>query len=376
MSADIPFDKPGFDLYADQRGRIIGSLTAILVITTIFTALRLLSRKLARAGFWWDDHLAVIAYVSDLLPLILWFVSLKYGFGRHIYIFGDEAPTRSRDWLRILWIFELAFHTTTTLAKYSILAFYYRIFPVPAFRRLLIWVAGLCTLYMIAIDLTIIFQCKPIHFAWNQALGTMKGHCIDINAFFIGSGACNSVLNLIVFILWLACMWYALRGTIASIANAYKSVLLVSIIWIVVLAQLDAGDVTWNFVNSGIWSALEPSMAVVCASIPSLRPLYSVAVGAYRNVVTSTSRTKRSSINGRTLRIPWPNSHSQPSEGMFSQLEEQGDDTKPLGHDVSIRGGRNGAHGEAIELPPLSGIHVKSEVLISTEKLEYKDWLF
>ncbi len=158
MSADIPFDKPGFDLYADQRGRIIGSLTAILIITTVFTALRLLSRKLARAGFWWDDHLAVIAYISDLLPFILWFVSLKYGFGRHIYIFGDEGPARSRDWLRILWIFELAFHTTTTLAKYSILAFYYRIFPVPAFRRLLIWVAGLCTLYMIAIDLTIIFQ--------------------------------------------------------------------------------------------------------------------------------------------------------------------------------------------------------------------------
>lgn len=117
-------------------------------------------------------------------------------------------------------------------------------------------------------------------------------------------------------------------------------------------------------------------MAVVCASIPSLRPLYSVAVGAYRNVVTSTSRTKRSSANGRSSRLPWPNSRSQPSEGMFSQLEEQGDDTKPLGHGVSIRGGRNGEYGEAMELPPLSGIHVKSEVLISTEKLEYKDRLF
>ncbi|KAL8851461.1 MAG: hypothetical protein Q9221_003640 [Calogaya cf. arnoldii] len=177
-------------------------------------------------------------------------------------------------------------------------------------------------------------------------------------------------------------------------------VLLVSIIWIAVLANLAEGDVTCtphtaspplcyqanrkltaralgSFINTGIWSALEPSMAVVYASIPSLRPLYGVAVGAYRNVVTSASRTaKRSSTNGRRSRLPWPNSRSQHSEGMFSQLEEQGDDAKAFGHGISIRGGRDGEHGEAMELPPMSGIHVKSEVLISTEKLEYKDRLF
>ncbi|KAI4187695.1 MAG: hypothetical protein L6R41_002641 [Letrouitia leprolyta] len=159
MVTGSPLDKPDFDLYADQTGRIIGSLSAILVITTLSVALRLLSRKLARAGFWWDDYFAVIAWLSDLAPFILWFVALKYGFGRHIYIYGTaDGPTNARQFLKILYVFELAFHTTTTLAKYSILAFYYRIFPVPAFRRICIWMAVVCTLYMIAIDLTIIFQ--------------------------------------------------------------------------------------------------------------------------------------------------------------------------------------------------------------------------
>lgn len=41
------------DLYADdQRGRIIGSCVAIFVITDVFVLLRLVSRKLARAGYW------------------------------------------------------------------------------------------------------------------------------------------------------------------------------------------------------------------------------------------------------------------------------------------------------------------------------------
>ena len=36
----------------DQRGRIIGSCVAIFIITDIFVLLRLVSRKLAQAGYW------------------------------------------------------------------------------------------------------------------------------------------------------------------------------------------------------------------------------------------------------------------------------------------------------------------------------------
>ena len=43
------------DLHADQRGRIIGSCVAIFVITDVFVFLRLVSRKLARAGYWVSD---------------------------------------------------------------------------------------------------------------------------------------------------------------------------------------------------------------------------------------------------------------------------------------------------------------------------------
>lgn len=65
MSSEAPsLDRPGFDLYANQQGRIIGSLTAILIITTLSVALRLLSRKLARAGFWVRNGVQS-AYVVD-----------------------------------------------------------------------------------------------------------------------------------------------------------------------------------------------------------------------------------------------------------------------------------------------------------------------
>ncbi|MDI1487513.1 MAG: hypothetical protein OHK93_006783, partial [Ramalina farinacea] len=50
--AGLPLSHDLLDLHADQRGRIIGSCVAIFVITDIFVLLRLVSRKLARAGYW------------------------------------------------------------------------------------------------------------------------------------------------------------------------------------------------------------------------------------------------------------------------------------------------------------------------------------
>ncbi|KAI4136265.1 MAG: hypothetical protein LQ341_005737, partial [Variospora aurantia] len=135
-----------------------------------------------------------------------------------------------------------------------------------------------------------------------------------------------------------------------------KSVLLVSIIWIVVLARLEQADVTCtcppsspiseaatlnnshtgNYINTVIWSVLEPSMAVVCACIPSLRPLYSVAVGGFRNM-TSVSRSKIMS-SGTNISGPGNNraswrpqlSRSRTSDGLFSPLQEElaADDAK------------------------------------------------
>lgn len=228
---------------------------------------------------------------------------------------------------------------------------------------------------------------QPIHYTWDRVLGSSKGHCVNVDALFIGSGSCNAALNLVVFILPIPLLW-RLRATakqqaiLTIIFTLAGFGLLVSIIWIVVLAGREEMDVTWNYISTGIWSVLEPSMAVTCASIPSLRPLYSIAVGGFRNMSASVCRSNRMASNtGRTKRATWLHSgplRRQPSDGMSSPNGKPADDIKPFGHGVSIRGGRQGDVGEdakGMELP-LRGIQVKTEVVITTEQLEYKDRLF
>ena len=59
--ADIP---PGIDLSANQGPRLVGSMITLILLPTLFVIARLVSRKVARAGYWWDDLFVLIACVS------------------------------------------------------------------------------------------------------------------------------------------------------------------------------------------------------------------------------------------------------------------------------------------------------------------------
>lgn len=117
-------------------------------------------------------------------------------------------------------------------------------------------------------------------------------------------------------------------------------------------------------------------MAVICACIPSLRPLVSVAGQRFADTPLITQKTN--STGTSSSRRTWASAKSQPSNNTFSQLDEP-DDLRPLGHDVSVRGGRvdeTQADVEAIELPQ-QGINVRTEVILSTsDRLYYNDRLF
>ena len=192
-----------------------------------------------------------------------------------------------------------------------------------------------------------------------------------------------------------------LHGLIRISADiAISSVVLVSVIWVIVLSRIEQSDVTCkpnpsirlliahkltgafpgNYVDAGIWSALEPNMAVICACIPSLRPLASVAGKGFANAPLVARSTARSPSGASSSRRIWESGKSsRPSDGAFSQLGDETDDLRPLGHDVSVRAGpvdEDQAVAESLEMPE-QGIAVRTEVILSTsDRLLYNDRLF
>jgi hypothetical protein len=143
-----------------------------------------------------------------------------------------------------------------------------------------------------------------------------------------------------------------------------------------------------NYVNAGIWTATEPTMGVVSACLPSLRPLFKRLVSnTYKGPYFGSSRNKSAQNygSGNSSRYMWSSNKGEDGDlRSFTRLEERPDETSTAwGHTIHVHGGRNkrGSPEDQVSLEemqtPSRRIKVKTEVtLTSTERLEYRDQLF
>ncbi|KAL8812469.1 MAG: hypothetical protein Q9200_000998 [Gallowayella weberi] len=221
----------------------------------------------------------------------------------------------------------------------------------------------------------------PIHSFWDL---DVPGHCVNIDDFFIASGSVNVVLDFIIFVLPIPLLWrlrtsFNQKLILRAIFTVAGFVVVVSIVRVVVLSRIGKTDITWNFVNGGIWAETEPSVAVICACLPSLRPLFTVAASLKSKISSQSTLSQKSS-----RWLMWGGSgHSGSKESNSSSFSRMGEFAEeldmPLGHEVDVYGGRMEGNGDgttSMEIPE-RGIRVKTEVvLVSSARLDYRDRLF
>ncbi|KAL8673436.1 MAG: hypothetical protein Q9168_002140 [Polycauliona sp. 1 TL-2023] len=376
---------PGLDMTADQGGRIIASMAALIILPTIAVAARLTSRLVAHAGFWYDDLWVVIALLMSYGPIICVLVSkITNGFGRHIWALGEgNTPTQ---FLRILYIYEIFYYLSVASVKICILLFYRRIFPVREIKLVLrIATAAVVAFFLGSIFVTV-FQCTPIHKFWDF---NAPGQCRNGNHIILVPGAINTVLDFIIIGLPLPLLWKlrttrSQKSVLSGIFVCAGFVCIISIIRLVVLSRLESEDLTWNFVNSAIWSAAEPCMGVISACLPSLRPLVALMTrGTHRAPKMRGGKSAQANSSSNSSRIVWRRRDSDHGKH-FSRLEDPIAEQTRWGRDVTVKGGRStdqGGSSENISLQeinvPAGQIKVKEEIVVtSTDWLEYKDRVY
>ncbi|KAL8662916.1 MAG: hypothetical protein Q9202_004338 [Teloschistes flavicans] len=139
---------------------------------------------------------------------------------------------------------------------------------------------------------------------------------------------------------------------------------------------------TGNYVPAATWSAAEPSVAVVSACLPSLRPLF------VRVVWGGSHRPKPPPSTHRSRSVPsWRRNDSKTgNEGSFNRLQEVSGDGGPRSpwrtNSVTVFGGKDKGD-EEIELTgidhevPLNRIRAKTEVVLTiSERVDWRDDLF
>ena len=275
---------------------------------------------------------------------------------------------------------------------------------------------------------------QPIHAFWDD----IPHHCTNAYATLMVPGALNVVLDFAIVALPLPLVWklrttsyqkWVLTGIFACaglcvlapftsfpcrlLSPSFRrwptcslliefSVCIISIIRLVVLNGLVSIDVTWNYVNSSIWTAAEPCMGVIASCLPSLRPLLSLlfrgttrATGTLHSNNPQNTSSSHSMFSKRARRgdeIDLVPTSGGGREG-FARL---GDDERGLGnprwgHEIEVKGGREkksagfpGLGGtrqqedetSLEEIIPQGGIKVKSEVVVTSTEWEWKDRLY
>ena len=173
-----------------------------------------------------------------------------------------------------------------------------------------------------------------------------------------------------------------------------------SVVRLVVLSEINEADITCelvqamkphkyeltaqtgNYVTAATWTAAEPSIAVVSACLPSLRPLFMRVFqrGCYRRPSRRDHSTQKSLISS------WRSGKNAKGnvDDSFNRLHENpsGRSPSPWMHNVEVSGGKAGSDSEDYEIgtrsgPPSRRIKVKTNVVVTiSDRVDWQDGLF
>ncbi|KAL8888010.1 MAG: hypothetical protein Q9205_002299 [Flavoplaca limonia] len=365
----------------DRSSHVVGSAVVLIVLPTVAVILRLLSRWMSKAGLWIDDYTVILSLVISWGPNIVNLLAVQNGFGKHM----NALPTAEVfHWFKYLYAFEFLYTLGMAAVKYSVLCFMYRIFPIVQFRRILKASLVFVVALTVACVIVSIFQCIPVHKFWETLGGElaplMGARCINVQKYFVISGAINTFTDFALLAMPIPILWRLRTGKpqkllLTGIFTVGLMVCVVSIVRLVILANVDQADITWNYVPAATWSAAEPSVAVVSACLPSLRPLFVRVIWGGTHRPKPTTPPRQSVLSWRSKSVGGGG-----TQGSFNRLQElssDGTQSPWRQNSVAVMAGKGDEeHGENDEVP-WNRIRAKTEVVWTiSERVDWKEDLF
>jgi fucose permease len=300
----------------DNRGPVTLAVTVtMLILATVFVFFRFVTR------IW----IVRKVYLDDWLILVAWALAVGFsasicegtgvGLGLHEVdiAVGDHGPLRKAEYsFSVLYnpalMVRPRFHLVSVcvrkltcfwqLTKTSILVFFLSLSKDELlFRRLNYLTLLVVNVAGTALTLLNIFQCRPPQAAFTYPV-PKNSSCTDIVTLYLSSAPVNIITDLAILLLpmpLLTGMRLPKKQKIILVAT-FSAGAFVAVVDVVRLAYLqdaafarlsaqtgESGDNTteqrgddfsWNAALSFMWSAVEVNLGLICACVPSLKPLF------------------------------------------------------------------------------------------------------
>ncbi|KAF1828047.1 hypothetical protein BDW02DRAFT_303026 [Decorospora gaudefroyi] len=286
------------------------TIAFICVCLRLFTRLKLVAGNLGR-----EDYTIVISMVGSIITAIFQYLQVNAGNGKHaIFLSYPEDTIKIMRWL--FWSI-LFYNITLTFVKISILLQYSRIFTVRQMRIPLHIVMTICVLWGITNVFTSIFSCVPVNAYW-QVEEQANAKCIDSLSAWYSNASINILTDLMIAFLPVQVIWNLQiekrqKMALMAILTVGWFVCIVSIVRLheLIVFANHPEDPTWYSAGNAYWSSIEMNMAIVCATVPALKPLVVKVVpsfskrhnsGGYGTGMSGGSGSKRLGIRSTVKR--------------------------------------------------------------------------
>ncbi|KAF2275265.1 uncharacterized protein EI97DRAFT_494860 [Westerdykella ornata] len=265
----VPIENSG------QVGLIVASCISIFIVA-VSVALRLVAKSIS-SGIDYSEYciLAALFFNTALHTCCLLLVT-HGGFGLHVVdIFARFGPETVTFFFKGIMAFALLWNATICFSKLSVLLMYTALIPVPAMVKWARAIAALIIAWCLADVMAGFLICRPLARNWDM---TIPGKCGSQPKFYFAMGLINIITDIVLIILPMPFLYNLRMATKKKLLAA--SLLSIGIMtWIitiyrqVVLPSLNFADMTHEGVLATLLSGLEPSIAIVLACLPLLRPL-------------------------------------------------------------------------------------------------------
>ncbi|KUJ17243.1 uncharacterized protein LY89DRAFT_547040, partial [Mollisia scopiformis] len=270
--------------------------TIVSVLAVISVALRFWTRRLIKAGYGPDDWWILVGLVFMLSTgaILLYGVRKDPDGGQAI---NRDDPhfdfTPHTTYLKTSFIAATLYFSVVTSIKISILFMYRRIFPIDEFFLQSQIVGALVLIWWLIGSVLTIVSCIPVNRLWIGP--SASGYCFDFNIYWMSMGAVELVIDTLLLIL-------PVRMVLGLQLRRQQKVLVAGIFalggfvivtgLVRVILGYRPGSQNVAFARAELWSAVHTGTAIVCACLPTLRPLIkraSIIASSLKRIYGSSS---------------------------------------------------------------------------------------
>lgn len=285
------------------RPLVVGIVS--ILFATAAVILRLYAHRITKQSYALDDLMIIVALVFAYGNTVDHIIGVVYGaIGLHTKG-GRVTPGQLNVYLKNLIATIVLWASALAAVKLSLLLLYVRVFSTRKFRLAAYGVMPLVLGWWLSVFLEELLLCRPLAYNWNKSI---NGSCGNLPAAYLAAGILNLLSDVSVLVLPIPIvlnLHLPLRSRIALMATFCVGLLvcIISIIRIHAVRIYNLDDPTYSMWTIAVWSQLEPTLGIMCACVPFLRPILDLWTGRHHSRMDSHTRMTAHDGNSKAIHL-------------------------------------------------------------------------